>query len=247
MTVPEQKSVVSSTAPKLKGRGLVQWALIVMLAALVAIAAVPSYLGQWPWSAALKVPQIDQLKALKETPLALPGWQVSSHSEVRISGTPWVLSEYQSEDRVDSQINSLALLMRPQPWHDNQPEVEWVDISGSQGWQINDLHRLKFDVSAASNQTATVKMRYFRGLTDQETFAVMQWYAWPTGGDAAPGGWFWADQARQWGQQERLPWVAVSVLFPIEPVGNIRPYTEEAIAIGQMIQASLMDTAFSRS
>ncbi|NER84831.1 MAG: hypothetical protein F6K42_36005 [Leptolyngbya sp. SIO1D8] len=49
---------------------------------------------------------------------------------------------------------------------------------------------------------------------------------------------------RQWSQRERMPWVAVSILLPIEPVGDIRPYSEAMAAIGQTVQTSLMQSTF---
>jgi cyanoexosortase B-associated protein len=73
----------------------------------------------------------------------------------------------------------------------------------------------------------------------------MQWYAWPTGGHYAPGKWFWADQGRQWRQRERMPWVALNLLFPIEPLGDIRTHADEATAIAQAIQTSLLASTFA--
>lgn len=226
-----------------------QWVLVAVLTVIVAIAAMPSYFsGQWPWSAPLKAPQINQLRTLKTEPLDLPGWQVALHQEASISGSDWGFAEYRAtEDATVDQVSGFALLLRPQPWHNGQPEVEWVDIRGSQSWQVNDLHHIKFSVPGHDGETVPVTARYFRGLDSQRTFAVMQWYAWPTGGHPAPGRWFWADQTQQWSQRERMPWVAVSVLLPIEPVGDIRPYSETAVAIGQTIQTSLMDSIFSRT
>jgi hypothetical protein len=79
-----------------------------------------------------------------------------------------------------------------------------------------------------------------RGIDARNTFAVMQWYAWPDGGHFAPGKWFWADQAQQWQQRQRLPWVAVSILLPIEPVGDIRSHTAAVTEIAQAVQQGLL-------
>ncbi|MGF1523155.1 MAG: cyanoexosortase B system-associated protein [Leptolyngbyaceae cyanobacterium] len=245
MSIPEEISVPQQAAPFSKQKRLLQWLLVAVLAVIVAIAAAPSYFsGQWPWSEPLKAPQINQIKALRSTALDLPGWQVSSQQEVRIGGNDWGLTEYQATD-TPATTSGFALLLRPQPWHDQQPEVEWVDIRGARGWQVSDLHRVHFEVPSADGPSIQVAARYFRGIDEQRTFAVMQWYAWPTGGHPAPGRWFWADQTQQWMRRQRMPWVAVSVFLPIEPVGNIRPHTEDAIAIGQAVQASLMTVIFS--
>ncbi|MBE7384553.1 MAG: cyanoexosortase B system-associated protein [Leptolyngbya sp. SIO1E4] len=234
--------------PISRGKQFVQWGLIAVLAAIIAIATLPHYVsGQWPWSAPPKVPQINQLRTLIETPLVLPGWERTFHQEVSISGNSWSLAEYHmAEGDSADQTSSFALLLRPQPWHDDKPGVEWVDLVGAQGWQVNDLHHLRFSVTDSNDAALQLTTRYFRGLGEDATFAVMQWYAWPTGGHPSPGKWFWADQMRQWSQRERMPWVAVSLLLPIEPVGDIRPYSETAIAIGQAVQTSLMQSAFSK-
>ena len=245
MSIPEEISVPPRGAPFAKQKRLLQWVIVLVLAVVVAIAAAPSYLsGQWPWSTPLKAPQINQIKALRNTALSLPGWQVYSQQEVRIGGNEWGLTEYEAADAAAA-TPGFALLLRPQPWHDEQPEVEWVDIIGSRGWQVSDLHRIRFSIPSDNGSSVQVTARYFRGIDEQRTFAVMQWYAWPTGGHPTPGHWFWVDQAQQWTQRKRMPWVAVSVFLPIEPVGNIRPYTEEAIAIGQAIQTNLIASTFS--
>ena len=236
---------------------IVQWSLVVVLAVVVAIAALPSYFsGSWPWSSSLKVPQIEQLKALEQTPLNLPGWTSVLQHEVNLNGSKWSFVEYHSEDNLSSNEPSrFWLLLRPQSWHDRQPQVEWVDVVGALSWQVDDLHHLSFSVSEGDRKPQAVTTRYFRGvdkkgefaaayLDEQRTLAVMQWYAWPTGGHSAPGKWFWADQSRQWSRQERMPWVAVSILLPIEPVGNIRPYADAVTAIGQTVQSSLIESAF---
>jgi len=228
----------------------VQWSLVGVLAAIVAIAALPSYFsGQWPWSTPLEVPQISELRELKRTPLALRDWEIAVNQQVNISGSPWNLTEYVTPTETAAASGNIApnfgLLLHPQDDHGKQPEVEWVDIRGSQGWDVSQRQSLTFSTTNANGEPVSVTARFFRGVSPERTFAVMQWYAWPTGGHSAPGKWFWADQARQWGQQERMPWVAVSVLLPIEPVGDIRPHRETAIAIGQAVQTRLLETVFA--
>lgn len=236
-----------ATQPMPKQRSVVQWGLIAVLAALVAIAAVPSYLsGQWPWSADLPVPHSQAVRSLIETPLEIPGWEATYQQEVGIGGDRWSLAEYRRPEGAAPDAESFALLLRPQMSGDQQPEVEWVDLRGAQSWQVNDRHTVRFTTSA-NEQTApaSVTTRYFRGVADRSTLAVMQWYAWPSGGHFAPGKWFWADQAQQWRYRQRLPWVAVSVLLPIEPVGDIRPHTETVTAIAQAVQQSLLTSTFA--
>lgn len=218
-----------------------------MLAAMVAVSTLPNYFsGQWPWSKPLETPAITQLQGLMESPLSVSGWETTLQQSIKISGNRWSLAEYQAPAvSTASPVSNFALLLRPQPWHNQQPEVEWIDIIGAQSWQVSDLQTVQFSAEDTSGQSATVTARYFRGLSDRATFAVLQWYAWPTGGHPAPGRWFWADQRRQWRQRQRMPWVAVSLLLPIEPVGDIRPYKETAIAIGKTIQSRLVKSVFN--
>lgn len=232
----------------LKGR-FVQIGLVILLAALLAIAALPNYFsGQWPWSSPLKAPAVGQLQTLLERPLALSEWQDSLHQQTKIGGNRWSITEYRhGSDQPMGKVANFAVLLRPQPWHTNQPQVEWVDLVGNRRWQVNDLQTLQFTVADGQQHPTPVTARYFRALDGQSTFAVMQWYAWPTGGHPAPGRWFWADQLRQWTSRERMPWVAVSLLIPIEPVGDIGPYSEAAAEIGQSIQASLRKTVFTKA
>lgn len=246
--------------PLSKPSQLILWGLVVALAAVLSIAALPNYFsGSWPWAKSLEVPQISALQTLTETPLVLPGWQPAFHQEIRISSSKWSLTQYShaATDSTDGMTDFL-LLLRPQRWHDKQPEVEWVDLTGALGWQITDVHHLRFSIPDSNKDPQAITARYFRGLdkqgafsatylNGQSTLAVLQWYSWPTGGHPAPARWFWADQKRQWSKRERLPWVAISILLPIEPLSNVRPYSEAAIEIGQIVQAGIVKSAFNKT
>lgn len=228
-----------------KRRSVVQWSLVAGLMALVAIATLPSYVsGQWPWSADLPVPHIENVRELLKAPLEIDEWEPTFHQAVNIGGNRWSLAEYRRSDAAADETASFGLLLRPQMAGDQQPEVEWVDLRGAQSWQVDQRNTVRFTTAAAAD-SATVTTRYLRGVDERTTFAVMQWYAWPRGGHFAPGRWFWRDQAMQWRQRERLPWVAVSVLLPIEPVGDIRPHTETITAIAQAVQQELMSSIFN--
>jgi len=230
-----------------QSRSLVQWGLIAVLAALVAIAALPSYFsGQWPWSHELPVPHIEELRTLIEEPLTVPGWEYTFHQEVSIGRERWTLAEYRRVGEPEELGDTFGLLLRPQRSGDQQPEVEWVDLQGAQSWQVDNRHKVRWLVEPGAGADAlSVTTQYLRGIDARNTFAVMQWYAWPSGGHFAPGKWFWADQAQQWQQRQRLPWVAVSVLLPIEPVGDIRRHTAAVTEIAQAVQQGLLTTTFS--
>ena len=234
--------MTEAVKPSIQSKSLIQWVVVAVLAGLVAIAALPNYLtGQWPWSANMPVPQLQEIRELYQTPLLLDGWDIALHETVKIGGSEWALSEYRTASSDGVEAKSFGLLLKPQKSADKQPEVEWVDLQGAQGWRVNDLHTVRLSAAAATGKPIEVSTRYFRGLNENSTLAVMQWYAWPTGGHFAPGRWFWADQARQWQQRERMPWVAICLLLPIEPVGDIRPHTDEMVAIAQAVQTSLLE------
>lgn len=236
-----------ATQPMPKQRSVVQWGLIAMLAMLVAIATLPSYFsGQWPWSSQLPVPHIEEVRALLKTPLVVPGWESTFHQEVRIGRNRWSLAEYRRQGTTEEEGNSFALLLRPQMGADQQPEVEWVDLRGAQSWQVGGRHTVRWSTTADATEGPPNKVttQYLRAIDERRTLAVMQWYAWPRGGHFAPGKWFWADQAQQWRQRERMPWVGVSILLPIEPVGDIRTHTETMTAIAQAVQQGLMSSTF---
>lgn len=217
--------------------------VVIGLAAIAALTALPHYLdGQWPWSQPLEVPQIEQLQALKQTGITLPEWTQNRQQILKVNGHDWNFSEFVPDSGVTSpnSVQQFGLLLRPQPWHSDQPTVEWVDLKGAQGWQINQRQSLRFQAPSPDGADVSVQAQYYRAWNKQHTFAVLQWYAWPTGGSYAPGRWFWADQRVQWHSHQRLPWVAVSLLIPIEPLGQVQPYRDGAIAIGRSIQTALM-------
>ncbi|MGF1457720.1 MAG: cyanoexosortase B system-associated protein [Leptolyngbyaceae cyanobacterium] len=235
-----------ATKPMPKQWSIIQGGLVVMLAAVIAIAMLPSYFsGQWPWSADLPLPHLSQMRDLIETPLELSGWESTYHQEVTIGRKSWTVTEYRRLESGADQPETFALLLRPQLAVDQQPEVEWVDLRGAQGWQVSDRHTVQFEaITDGASAPLEVKTRYQRGIDERNTLAVMQWYAWPQGGHFAPGRWFWADQAQQWQQREHMPWVGVSVLLQIEPVGNIRPHTDTVVEIAKAVQQSLLASTF---
>ncbi|NJK39325.1 MAG: cyanoexosortase B system-associated protein [Oscillatoriales cyanobacterium SM2_3_0] len=78
----------------------------------------------------------------------------------------------------------------------------------------------------------------------KQTYAVLEWYAWPSGGSPAPSHWFIADRKAQL-SGNRAPWVAVGVLIPIKPLGNIEEAQSLAQSLGEEVQTALMAQAFA--
>lgn len=217
--------------------------LLGFLLALIGIGAVPGYLaGNWRWASPPPVPTIEQLKQLRTKGLTIAGWQTLQQDTVLIGGHNWLLLEIQHPP----QIKALVLLL-PQSDPSDQPQVEWTDISGLQRWILDSYSRMQFTVTVAhtkenestTTQIAPVQARFLRARNERQTYAVLQWYAWPNGGHPAPSQWFWADRRAQLSNR-RVPWVAVSIQISIEPFGNIERSRQLAESLGKTVQAALM-------
>ena len=218
-------------------------AVLLLLLALLGVAAVPSYFtGQWRWAQPPKSQAFKQLRHLQKTELALPGWTTTKRQVVPIGGHKWLVQEIQSQSLTipsnlsQSQPARAVLLLTGPSGDSSQPEVEWMDINGFQRWNTDSSRLSKFTVDPAN---VIVKARFLRGWTQQQTFAVLQWYAWPAGGSPAPSDWFWADRKAQL-QNSRQPWVAVCLLVPIEPLGDIESVWPVTQSLAQTVQAALI-------
>jgi cyanoexosortase B-associated protein len=219
---------------------------------LVSIAAIPSYrTGNWQWAELPPVENLTQIRQLRETGLEIPGWQTLEQQTLRLGGHKWSVQTLEGD-----YPKPVQLLLLPQNGPQSQPQVEWVDIDGYmrqrfiQQWQTDSYTKLPFTVkpalvdelegiSASSASTAKVKARFFRAWTQQQTFAIVQWYARPEGGHPVPSRWFWLDQLAQL-RQERVPWVAVCLQIPTEPLGELEASQSIAESLSKKVQAALM-------
>lgn len=232
-------------------------AVVLLLLGLLIVSAAPSYLtGQWTWTRPPQVSNLKQLKALKKTGLALPGWQIVEHKAVTIGGHKWLAQQVKRGTEPN-----VLLLLRPQDGPTDQPEIDWIDVDGVQRWSTDSYQSVRFTVDPKTAVTATqdtelvgsqpnrdrpvtVEARFFRGWTAKQTYAVLQWYALAQGGTASPTRWFFADRIAQW-QKRRVAWVGVSILMPIEPLEDIEKYWSSVQGLGQTIQLELMRTALN--
>ncbi|MFB2979984.1 cyanoexosortase B system-associated protein [Microseira sp. BLCC-F43] len=230
--------------------------LLVCLVLLMGLGAVPGYLkGSWRWEKPLSVANLKQIRNLQKTGISLPNWQTLNQQPIEIGGHKW---SFQVIGR-DAETQAI-LLLRPMRDDKDMPQVEWVDLRGfrwwqtlqPRQWQTDGFRRSQFTVTStnAGGQPLQVEAQYFRNWIQERnfsgTFAVLQWYAWPTGGNPEPNRWFFADQIAQW-QGRRLPWVAVSIMIPIEPLGDIEPAWRVAESLGQTVQAALIADALKGS
>jgi cyanoexosortase B-associated protein len=234
---------------------LYKFLVILFLLAIAAALAIPNYLaGNWVLHRVPELSNIQELRTLQQNGLSLPGWQTLEHRTVEMGGHRWSIQAIapHSSDPADSPAYSSdpapLLMLRPQTWHRDLPQVDWMDIRGAQHWQEDSDRMLQFPVvsspDAAVSDAATipsvVNARFLRSWTNQQTYAVLQWYAWNGGGDAAPSRWFWADQHSQLRDRQHLSWVAVSLLLPIAPLGDIETVRSQAEVLGQWVQSALM-------
>ncbi|MGD1951947.1 MAG: cyanoexosortase B system-associated protein [Leptolyngbyaceae cyanobacterium] len=217
-----------------KSRTWPRWLVVAVLVAIITAVALPQYVsGQLSWQSPPGVPQIRAIRELKETGLFIEGWSQDFQQKIPIGGSQW--SVQQLTHASDSTPQQMVLFLKPQGQADDQPEVEWIDIKGSQKWQTSDQRRLR---------TGMLNIDTFRAWTSTQTFAVAQWYALPEGGHPAPYHWFWRDQKYQWSRRERLPWVAVSMLVPMPPLGDVSLFYSDLENLSQQVQKSLENTVF---
>ncbi|MDZ7961663.1 MAG: cyanoexosortase B system-associated protein [Aulosira sp. DedQUE10] len=219
-----------------------QWTQVVVLLLLLllfAIGSVSGYLtGKWQWQQLAPVTSLKELKHIRNSGLTLPGWQNVEQTEQEIGEHKWSLQLIKNQD---SQTQAILLLL-PQNGPMDKPEVEWTEVNGWGKsrwgkWEIAQYRSAQFTVKQPTE--TKVEARFFRASTPQTTFGVLQWYALPNGGNPSPLNWFLADQLAQW-RKQRVPWVAVSVLIPMEPLGQVEKIWSLAESIGETIQAALM-------
>ena len=228
-----------------KENQLSQVAALLLLLLLLAIGGVPGYLtGQWQWKQPPPISTLKELKQIRKTGLALPGWQTIEQAEQQIGEHKWSLQVLKKEGSESQAI----LLLLPQNGPMDQPEVEWTDVNGWGRsrwgkWDITQYRSAEFTVKPSAKLTSKVETkveaRFFRVVTPQQTFAVLQWYAMPDGGTPSPFDWFLVDQLAQW-RKQRTPWVGVSILIPIEPLGQVETSWPLAQSIGETVQAKLI-------
>lgn len=232
------------TIPFLQNTKLSKLILLLFLLTLIAVGAIPSYVkGNWRWQQPPQVETIKQLQGLRKTGITLPGWKTVSQEIRDVSGHKWSFQNIQRDPKTQALV-----MLKPQADRKDQPQVEWVDIKGFWRWTTDQNSRKQFTVTSKDNpsQTTKVEAQYLQGRNQQQTYAVLQWYAVPNGGSPDPNKWFWADQSAQW-QGRRIPWVAVNIQIPIEPLGDIEKVWPLAESLGQTVQSALMSAALTKN
>ncbi|MER3431980.1 MAG: cyanoexosortase B system-associated protein [Leptolyngbya sp. ERB_1_1] len=200
--------------------------LLLVLSGIVCLGALPGYVsgGQWRWTTPPKVAALNNLNTLKKDGIEIPSWQTIEKQVTSIGDHNWMRQDIQ-----DATQTKATVLFFPQARSVDQPQVEWVDLDGSQNWKT-DSHR--------QIQTQSITVEFLRAWTPTQTYAVMRWYAWENGGHPAPIQWFIRDRIAQW-QNRRAAWVAVSVILPIEPLEDIEPSRSKLESLVQTVQSTL--------
>jgi cyanoexosortase B-associated protein len=220
---------------KFSQSAVIKIAIAALLLIVMLVAAIPSYLqGQGVGTQPIPVTNLKTLRSLSQKGLTVSGWTTSEQRQVSIGGHKWSFQVLQQNGE-----DKASLLLRAQNDTKTQPEVDWVDVQGVTQWRSRDRQTVRFQVAATE-----VKASFFKAFTKRQTFAVMQWYAWQTGGSPAPKDWFFADQRSQL-QGQRLPWVAVNLQIPIDPLSDLELAKPEAIALGESIQKALIDNVLT--
>ena len=221
---------------------VVQIVLVLLLSLLIIVAAVPGYWqgGKWSWQNVPRTATIEQMKGRLSTGLVLTDWQIIDRQQLQIGGHKWLGQVIKQKDS-----KPIMLLLKPQNYYRDKPGVEWMDINGLERWKTDSYSQINFTVNQDSHSLPTTA-RFFRAWNQKQTFAVVQWYAFPRGGHYAPDNWFWQDLLAQL-RGKRVSWVAVCLRIPINPLGEFTDAQPFAQSLAEKVQTHLESIALSES
>lgn len=244
---------MTSLPTRLKKVPLPRLLILLFLLLLLGFGMAPAYFGgTWPWEKQPGIPSAvqKQLNSIPKRGIDIPGWETVEFEKLRMSDRNWSVQRLKQTDanpQIAEQVDgNVLLLLSSQKYVKDHPAVEWTDMNShmnnQQRWKADRLRHRTFSVQDKRlGEIITVKARFLRGWTDAQTFAVLQWYAWPEAGHSSVLHWFWADQLAQW-KGYRQTWVAVCLLIPTEPlVEDLEPYWPIAESLGQAVQTKLME------
>lgn len=202
--------------------------ILLLLLAVFFSASLPGYLtGKWRWNDPLPIPNLTQIATQG---LTLEGWQNRVKSGVRMGAHKWLIQEIWQDDKYPP----LTILLSPQNSVKDKPELEWLEIKH---YYQMDIKSEKIKEFVATN--GKIKANLFYAQNKTNNFVVLQWYAWHNGGSPLANDWFWRDQKAQLFNQ-RLPWVAVSIIIPIGAVNDLEMLWPKIEIIAEKVQSSLM-------
>ena len=227
--------MASFTSPK--SDRILQITLLIFLSILLAVGTVPGYLaGKWQWQNPPAVKVLGALKQIRKQGIEIPGWRTTEQKSMILGEHPWSIQTIESETKHANTKDTATVFLFTQNGPRDQPQVEWSDLNGVQRWKRDSESQQNF----TANQVP-VTARLFRAWNSKRTYAVMQWYAWSEGGHPEPSHWFFADRLAQF-QGKRQPWIAVSILLPMEPLDDLNKYRDKITALAQPIESRLLET-----
>ena len=227
--------MASFTSPK--SDRILQITLLIFLSILLAVGTVPGYLaGKWQWQNPPAVKVLGALKQIRKQGIEIPGWRTTEQKSMILGEHPWSIQTIESETKNANTKDTATIFLFTQNGPRDQPQVEWSDLNGVQRWKRDSESQQNF----TANQVP-VTARLFRAWNSKRTYAVMQWYAWSEGGHPEPSHWFFADRLAQF-QGKRQPWIAVSILLPMEPLDDLNKYRDKITALAQPIESRLLET-----
>lgn len=118
-----------------------------------------------------------------------------------------------------------------------------MDLDGVYRWEVEEEQRRQVIVPLYPGTSIPLEVRWLQTRTQRQTYAVMQWYAWPQGGHPAPSRWFWLDRQAQL-TGKRVPWIAVSLILPMPLFRRLSDYQALSESLAQSVQQALLREAF---
>lgn len=165
-----------------------------------------------------------------------------SPAELEIESTSETIAELISQkdvsrDTLNTILNSLppscsrAFSIRN---IDNQEVI--IPLVDTQDWSTDSQSTITFE----TNNNTKVTALFERGWNQNNTVAMVNWYAWKDGGHYKPSRWFLRDLQSQI-KGDRTGWVAINLRLYINPLEEIKPRQEELKSLAQKVQIQIME------
>ncbi|AKE66523.1 hypothetical protein MYAER_4199 [Microcystis aeruginosa NIES-2549] len=232
-TPDEVTLVLDKVKKKLPGNYLL---LLGLLLLLILGGILPNLIsGHWSWLEQPRIGNIQKMRLLQASGIELSDLKTINQQQGEIGEGKWSVQVVESPDG-----KRITVLLKPQIYYKNQPGLEWSDISSISRWNQGETIELSIPSQSGGKATA----RFYRAWT-QNTFAVVQWYAWLGGGHYDPSVWYWLDQ---WAQlkRQRVPWIAVSLVIPLDPTKELQTLTPFALNLAGEVQSYLEQNVLSQ-
>lgn len=232
-TPDEVTLVLDKVKKKLPGNYLL---LLGLLLLLILGGILPNLIsGHWSWLEQPRIGNIQKMRSLQASGIELSDLKTINQQQGDIGEGKWSVQVVESPEG-----KRITVLLKPQIYYKNQPGLEWSDISSISRWNQGETTELSIPTQSGGKATA----RFYRAWT-QNTFAVVQWYAWLGGGHYDPSVWYWLDQ---WAQlkRQRVPWIAVSLVIPLDPMKELQTLTPFALNLAGEVQSYLEQSVLSQ-